>query len=699
MRPFLEILGGAHTDAHSFVVAATSALLMNRLPPSLLYLVIYNPTLKSSDSAPCDDEDTEEQMHVLFYTANDHAVSRDRVLRQVGLAKALVNFTTIFDSHNACESVHSQGRRMFMVSPEPNFWIHACFELERTPRIVKKDEKGKHKLKETVYDYNETSLHDTALRTRLLRGYEAFKVTHGSFSSILNTLGKEALELQLERFFTVWSWNLDFSKQLPYVDYLGIRVHPLSNQLTPLVDALQDKLPPNYSSLVVVSSCIVATKSLLIQHPSSLIRHLLSIAKKKQTDLRATTNDYPSADIRAPQSSADATSRDPNSKPTKNFSSGKSFLGASGFNMNVNMDIRKWNWHDYLTFGLGSSASEPKNQSDKLSEDDNGKDSVGSTFETQGRQQPVADMGLEESAQRTSDSVVDSLALEDALTSDDNAKEPAISTQDTSRDVILVNSHSFTDAYPKSGSTNIHLEPPLGDEVVDKSTSGISPHTRDAVLSFECNGLFSELNFQSEGRTSYQKNPGSSFSESFVHLTDSQTLVTHRRLLRYIRNNDYLIAVIPALDGSDDALDRDTCERLAKMGIELMERLKETVDSEQEKITAAFSSSPVQSVLQKSQHVVDSPNQLTYSSTSFSATSWHFHEGKRVLELDQDILEIYSRGQSPQDWHLVKRGVSTGAVVHGDVYMEIRRKEASLVDVDNEVAGVIRRSIEKETLL
>ena len=65
---------------------------MSRIPPSLLYLTIYNPTLKPELLDP-DNEDAEEQAHILFYTAREHAVSRDRILRQVGLAKALVNFS------------------------------------------------------------------------------------------------------------------------------------------------------------------------------------------------------------------------------------------------------------------------------------------------------------------------------------------------------------------------------------------------------------------------------------------------------------------------------------------------------------------------------------------------------------------------------------------------------------------------------
>lgn len=75
------------------------------------------------------------------------------------------------------------------------------------------------------------------------------------------------------------------------------------------------------------------------------------------------------------------------------------------------------------------------------------------------------------------------------------------------------------------------------------------------------------------------------------------------------------------------------------------------------------------------------------------------HPPRSSITSDEDVLEVFSRGQSPADWHLVKRGLGTtdarGAVsVQGDVYMEIARKEASLTDVDNEIAGVIRRFLE-----
>ena len=65
---------------------------MNRIPPNLLYLSIYNPTLHPTVIFDDDNEDAEEQAHILFYTSKERAVSRDRMLRQIGLAKALINF-------------------------------------------------------------------------------------------------------------------------------------------------------------------------------------------------------------------------------------------------------------------------------------------------------------------------------------------------------------------------------------------------------------------------------------------------------------------------------------------------------------------------------------------------------------------------------------------------------------------------------
>ena len=114
----------------------------DRLPASLAYFLIYNPTLPAPHNTPRDDEDAQEEAHILFYTSRERVVSRDRMLRQVGLAKALVNFSEycsvshvlfvlveslyvrMFTPGQGCDNVHSQGKRMISVSPEPDFWMH-----------------------------------------------------------------------------------------------------------------------------------------------------------------------------------------------------------------------------------------------------------------------------------------------------------------------------------------------------------------------------------------------------------------------------------------------------------------------------------------------------------------------------------------------------------------------------------------------
>lgn len=80
-------------DARNAPPLSSPSRTMSKLPPALLYLTIYNPTLLPTGPVAKDDEDAEEQAHILFYTARERAVSRDKMLRQVGLAKALVNFS------------------------------------------------------------------------------------------------------------------------------------------------------------------------------------------------------------------------------------------------------------------------------------------------------------------------------------------------------------------------------------------------------------------------------------------------------------------------------------------------------------------------------------------------------------------------------------------------------------------------------
>lgn len=48
------------------------------------------------------------------------------------------------------------------------------------------------------------------------------QLKNGSFTSILATLGQQALEIQLERFFTVWAWSWNLEDGYEFGDHLGV---------------------------------------------------------------------------------------------------------------------------------------------------------------------------------------------------------------------------------------------------------------------------------------------------------------------------------------------------------------------------------------------------------------------------------------------------------------------------------------------
>lgn len=55
--------------------------------------MVYNRTLQAPENVSKDDEDAQEEAHILFYTCRPRGVKRDKMLRQVGLAKALISFS------------------------------------------------------------------------------------------------------------------------------------------------------------------------------------------------------------------------------------------------------------------------------------------------------------------------------------------------------------------------------------------------------------------------------------------------------------------------------------------------------------------------------------------------------------------------------------------------------------------------------
>ncbi|TFK83138.1 hypothetical protein K466DRAFT_555542 [Polyporus arcularius HHB13444] len=671
---------------------------MSRIPPSLLYLTIYNPTLQPELLDP-DNEDAEEQAHILFYTAREHAVSRDRMLRQVGLAKALVNFSEMFNAGVPCENVHSQGRRMIMFSPEPNFWVHACYEVAKTPRPTpssnkSKDTKGKSKAKEkekekeqqqsarnVLYDYHDGSVHDIALRTHFERGYEDFRLLHGTFSSVLSGQGQQALELQLERFFTVWAWKWD-SEDDDFATHLGVPLHPLHAVLTSLLDKFASTLPDELMTFALIPPYVVPTRT--PKYPLALVRYILARIPPPPTPVpHKKSSGY--VEPGPPPAQAGPINT------TATTSDQRSTANEGGFAMpipmptmpampkvNFSLDMKnvKWDWPTYLTFGKGGGTTKTASPIPPSPSTSTMPVSLAAVVDPpQNPQTPEIGDGLRPPAVRRETLDVDTASLLEAISTESmgsytRAASPAPSalskssqlgesgTQsalDTGGNVSPIDRGNSPNGVPDITPDNVH--PPTSLPTIDVATR-----------------------------------PPRSFLAATVHLADpSDVHTTQRKRVLHLTQGECTMAIVMDVEHTLDLA------RLADDTVALIRSMEELVMDQAQKKDQQLPSAA--KILQPKDKYIISTNEYTSSSAAgFTSRSEHLYNGQQLLRSGMDVLEVFSRGQNPQHWHIAKRGLgatSDGRPLEGEVFMEVARKETTLTDVDNELAGVVRRFVEQ----
>ncbi|KAJ7117611.1 hypothetical protein C8R44DRAFT_791120 [Mycena epipterygia] len=642
---------------------------MSRIPPNLLYLTIYNPTLRPSGPVAPDDEDAEEQAHILFYTSKERAVSRDRMLRQVGLAKALISFSDMFNAEDPCNNVHSQTKRMIMVSPEPNFWIHAGIDVAKTPRppADKVKGKGKEKNKEeppVVYDYHEYSVHDVAVQADIMRGYEKFKLRHGSFASILSALGQEALELQLERFFTVWAWSWNLEDGPEFGEHLGPSLHPMQSSLASSLDEFTSRLPDEVVIIAVSPPYIIpSTRYTAMSYPSALPNFLLSLLPPPQqlfspppagddSTIKGASKALPPLPDPEPRRQRDSPKRDDESK---------TFLGM---NLDVKMDMPKWNWPGYLTFGKGGKrppelfAVTPMNE-------DKGNPS-----------QPLATPLETPLVEQTMNFDVDRSALEDAMFSD-RIPVPIEKSADA------VDGRSISET----------IVPRKEDEATDSSNA---PSEVDAAQDAPAQVSETDTSDEIPKEPEPPKPEPAEFSATTIYLVGPEDpQATQRRRLFFLIRDHVLVALLGLDDNGTQLIEPDpsTLAPLAEAASALAATISTTVADDPLKSALDLLPSATK-ILQPTDRYALSSARLTIRSPDFESRSGHLYSARQMLhDSEPDIAEVFSRGQNPQHWHVARRGLGTEqSTVDEEVYMEVFRKEASLTDVDNALAGVIRKS-------
>ncbi|KAJ7655676.1 hypothetical protein DFH06DRAFT_992542 [Mycena polygramma] len=660
---------------------------MSRVAPNLLYLTIYNPTLRPSGPIAPDDEDAEEQAHILFYTSKERAVSRDRMLRQVGLAKALISFSDMFNADDPCNNVHSQTKRMVMVSPEPDFWIHAGVELAKTPRppVDKAKGKGKEKTKgeqTLLYDYHEYSVHDVAVHADIMRGYEKFKLRHGSFASILSSLGQEALEMQLERFFTVWAWSWNLEDGPEFGEHIGPPLHPIQDSLLPSIDEFCSRLPDEIIAIAVSSPYIIpSTRYTGMSYTSALPNLLLSLLPPPQ----AQSIPPPAADdstIKATKAAPPLPElvKQPPPVPAKPDAGAdpdiKSFLGM---HLDVKMDMPKWNW---LTFGKNSK--KPPELFAVTPFNENKGNPVAA--ETPGFERTMSAAAFDVPVQ------VDRSALEDAMFSEQ----------------IPLPVEKAGDVDGRSLSETI--VPRREEEVTD----GPVVQSDDSPAQSSSSVVAVEQEPAKEAERELPPTPEpepAEFASTTVHLAGTDDpQATRRRRLFYLVRDRVLVALIDLDDTNPLAPDAPELRPWAEEAAALAESI--TATSEDDEIAKSVDTLPsATKILQQRDRYALSSAGLSIRSPEFATRSGHLYAARQMLHASEPaISEVFSRGQNPQHWHVARRGLRSGGSRNGsgnleeggggedegktdeEVYMEMFKKEASLTDVDNALAGVVRKS-------
>ena len=128
---------------------------------------------------------------------------------------------------------------------------------------------------------------------------------------------------------------------------LGSLLHPSSSRLIPLVDEFSDNLSANVIPVVLALPYVIpSTRYTDRRYPASLALHLLGMVPPCRDPSDAPDALNSSVDT---LKGRDTAGHDPN---LKDSDASSTFLGMPA----MNMDMRKWNWPGYLTFGRGNGS-------------------------------------------------------------------------------------------------------------------------------------------------------------------------------------------------------------------------------------------------------------------------------------------------------------------------------------------------------
>lgn len=368
------------------------------------------------------------------------------------------------------------------------------------------------------------------------------------------------------------------------------------------------------------------------------------------------------------------------------------FLGLPSMNIPA-MDMRnlKWNWPGYLTFskntptkGTSPVPSTPPANPAILSPEQPGVDDETAT-------------AVEEAAEGKNGVVdLDAASLLEAMSTDDiHLSSPAAGLSPVLSATPL--DEPPTQDKDTGARSSTAITAPVNGAASDRNDIGDPSQTYDEGLARP----------QSEGRvlpavelTNAGASPEEPPPEEKEHLPDYlpttvylvdnvNTSDVQKKRMWHLTSKDLTLALVTAHDVVAGQLPS------AENVVALLDAVRAIIVNEAEKAATDIPLPSATKILQpQNRHLVSVDGFTTSSTIPLSAKPEHLLNAQQILHSELDAVEVFSRGQNPQHWHIAKRGLDVvleGQPSEGEVFMEIARKESSLTDVDNDLAGVVRR--------
>ncbi|ORX35638.1 hypothetical protein BD324DRAFT_630928 [Kockovaella imperatae] len=225
-------------------------------------------------------DDLREASQILFYTAKSGSVSRDTMLKQIGLVRGLMGFTEMATGVKDPDesdfwSFRSHRSRMIVYTPKPQIYIYANITLAtRVSFETSKAAKNDPKPGSETYEPAPTAqgLSDRLLLQGLKRGFAEYELLYGTYET--DSTSSSAFE----KFWTSFTFEYEASYVSPS--------HPLSRALPgieclPQPQKIQRALLAlsNTSALPLTNLGIISTLGTctLESCPGTLLRYLIKI--------------------------------------------------------------------------------------------------------------------------------------------------------------------------------------------------------------------------------------------------------------------------------------------------------------------------------------------------------------------------------------------------------------------------------------